>query len=335
MQLSSKLKDRHARTKRAWLAPLGALAPGILAFAAASYLSGCGSAASPRWAGTAPPETAPAETVRIERPVASNPQTPPPNVSPPPVAARPPAATPPQTGKPAAVGPSEIVVAVPGLTPLARSGPYRIGVGDELQLSLPYEPGYGAINVIVRPDGMVTAPLLQDVRAAGLTPTQLDTLLLAEYAKILRHPVLTVAVNRIANNQVYVMGEVIVPGPVDINGSISLLQLIGKAGGIKATGTWKSVVVLHRMEGNKVAARRVNLKRIMEGRPDAPDLQLSPTDVAYVPRTFIAKLDDFVDQYVTHFAGELTSAYLRGWEIVEPSRFFLGTTRTTDTTTGR
>jgi polysaccharide biosynthesis/export protein PslD len=218
-------------------------------------------------------------------------------------------------------GPAEAEVQVPGLVP--SGGGYRIGVGDELTISLPYEREIAPTKAVVRPDGMITAPLLQEVRAAGRTPAELDSVLLLGYSSILRYPAATVAVSHLARNEVYILGEVNVSGGVEIPGSISLVQLIAKAGGVRTSGTLKSVVLLRRGSGDRVLARRVNVARILEGEPDAPDVPLMANDIVFVPRSFIGKLNLFVERYITNLINPITSGYIKGWEVLSPDRFFV------------
>jgi len=304
---------RHLRTRRS---PWPARASGGAWWASCALLAlalqGCGSAASPRWAGARPEEApAPPDTETVRGPAAQTP-VPPPSAP----VARPPA----PPGKPGEVGPAEVVVEVPTLVPAGGEG-YRIGVGDELTIDMPVDRELST-SVVVRPDGMITPPMLQEVRAAGRTTAELDSVMTGVYATYYRHPVVTVGVKKVAANQVYIMGEVPSPGATEIPGSMSLLQLIAKSGGVKTSGTLKSVVLLRRGPGHQVVARRVNVARILEGRPDAPDVALVPTDIVYVPRSFIGKLDLFVDQYINGIVMPVTGGYLRGWEIVQPDRFF-------------
>lgn len=284
-------------------------------------LAGCGSAASPRWAGArvddAPAvEAAPVAATQPLPPVVSAPDAPPP--APSAAGTADPARPVVQPGSTA----SEVQFQLPALAPVGPGYGYRIGVGDEISVAVPYEPTYTSNNVMVRPDGMISTALVQDVRAAGRTASELDSVLQIEYGKQLRHPVVRTSVLKISNNVVYCIGEVASPITVDFGGGMTLLQLVARAGGIKHTGSEKSVLLLHREAGNQVIARRYNVGRIMDGRPDSPDVTLSPTDIVYVPRTFIAKLDQWVDDYVTQFVGAIAGGYLKGWEVIEPSRFF-------------
>ncbi len=312
--------------------PKAALA--VFAGFLALCLSGCGSAASPRWAGAVLEEaySDSSETVAVRPPERRAPTVPPvppvqplPNPVPPAGStSRPPVAAP--TGGPAVAPPGssqtpdEVEVPVPALVP-SNGSEYRIGIGDEIQVNLPFDATYSS-KAVVRRDGRITAPLLGDVLVAGHTPAEVDTALTRAYGRLYRYPVVTVSVEKVAANQVYIMGEVNLPGAVEIPGNMTLLQLIGKAGGVRTSGTLKSVILMRRGPGNVVIARRVNVNRIMEGREDSPDIQLAATDVAFVPRSFVGKLNLFVEQWVTGFVGPVANGYLRGWEVLQPDRFF-------------
>ena len=174
----------------------------------------------------------------------------------------------------------------------------------------------------MRPDGKATAPALGEIPAAGFTVAELDSLLHIAYLKVLRHPVLSVGVKKLGANTVYIFGEVGAPGAVEIIGNMSVVQLVARAGGPKPSGSLKSVVLLRRGAGSSVHARRVNVSRILEGRRDSPDLLLAPNDIVYVPRSFIGKLDLFVEHYLANLLIPTFATYLRGWEIADPNRFF-------------
>ena len=329
-----------------------------LIFMVAATLVGCGSAASPRWAGgqaDSPPEPAspgspapvPAGPPTQAPPVAVQPEThsPPPVAHPDPVGAtsEPPSHSSPDSSVPvrdslgsAAVivgqgAGGELVIRAPQLAPIGPGYGYRIGVGDEISVSVPFEPSYSVSTVLVRPDGMISTPLGQDIRAAGRTAAELDTALQVEYARTLRHPLVRVSVLRVSNNTAYCIGEVNSPVSTDMGGGMTVLQLIARAGGVKGTGNWKSVLLLHRIAGNQIVARTLRVDRMMEGDPNTPDVTLAPSDIVYVPRTFIAKLDQWVDQYLVQFIGSIAGSYLKGWEVVEPSRFFSSSTKTNAT----
>lgn len=94
---------------------------------------------------------------------------------------------------------------------------------------------------------------------------------------------------------VYVGGEVTTPGLVTFNGRLSLLSATVKAGGAKSTGQLDNVILLRDTGGAQPSLQRVNLSAVLSSKQ--ADIQLKPFDVVYVPKTRIAKMNQFVDQY--------------------------------------
>ena len=122
--------------------------------------------------------------------------------------------------------------------------PYRIQVGDMFDVKVYNNPDL-CENLVVRPDGRVSLLLANEVQAAGLTPAELGHVITGMYAKRLHNPEIAIIMRKFAGNRVYVGGEVNSPTEVLIEGSLTLLQAIYKAGGFKEeTAKLKSVVLL-------------------------------------------------------------------------------------------
>lgn len=94
---------------------------------------------------------------------------------------------------------------------------------------------------------------------------------------------------------VYVGGEVAQPGLVTFNGRLSLLSATVKAGGAKSTGRLDNVILLRDAGGGQPSLQRINLSAVLASKQ--ADIPLKPFDVVFVPKTRIAKVNQFVDQY--------------------------------------
>lgn len=192
------------------------------------------------------------------------------------------------------------VLARPGWTPPPpppRDGPgfaeYIIQAGDELEVKFRSQPKLNE-TLTVRPDGMITLQIVGDVMAAGRTPEELRHALMDAFRHTLKNPAIVVELKRFATNDVFVGGEVLLPGRIPISGQVTVLQAIILAGGFKDTANEKHVIV--RREGG--FSREINLKPAVRGHAGGQDMLLRPYDVIFVPKSPIAKVNLFMEQYI-------------------------------------
>lgn len=172
---------------------------------------------------------------------------------------------------------------------------YRLRVGDEIELKFFLSPELNQ-DVIVRPDGRISLQLLDDVAAVGLTPMELDRIVTEGYRTELRDPQITVILKKLAS-RVYVGGEVRQPRFVAHDGSLTALQAIFEAGGFADTAEPSSVILLRRLNGDKGMAAKLDLKKVMNAEEE--DIALMPSDTIFIPKSTIAEVNLFVEQYIT------------------------------------
>lgn len=174
---------------------------------------------------------------------------------------------------------------------------YRIQVGDQLDIKFFYNPELEE-QVTVRPDGRISLQLVREIMTAGLTPAELTDLLTKKYAKELKMPEVTVIVRSFGSQRVYVDGEVAKPGIVPLVGFVTVLQAISQAGGMKDAARRGEVIVIRHGTANKPIALTVNVERIIDGTDMRQDIALKPFDIVYVPKSPIANVNVWVDQYI-------------------------------------
>ncbi len=148
---------------------------------------------------------------------------------------------------------------------------YRIGNGDVLQISVWGEAELTK-TVTVRPDGKISLPLINEVTVAGLTSSAAQTALNQRFAQFIRNPQASVSVAEIHSNLVYVTGRVRRPGAYPLAGSLNVVQLIARAGGLADHAKQKHVYVLRQSGGSRV---NVNYKDVIEGRHGSHDVELT------------------------------------------------------------
>jgi protein involved in polysaccharide export with SLBB domain len=183
----------------------------------------------------------------------------------------------------------------------ARQAPqteYLIGVGDTLDIKFMYNPELNELAVPIRPDGRISLQLANDVKAAGLTPNQLRTVLAEKYSVELRKPEVAVIVRTFTGNKVFVDGEVLFPGLIEVKGSTTLMQALSQARGLRESARLSNIIVMRKDADGKAMSTNIDIRKIIDGTDLSQDIYLMPYDIVYVPKSNIANLNKFVDEYI-------------------------------------
>jgi len=166
--------------------------------------------------------------------------------------------------------------------PTPQPNGYIVGEADVLRINVWKQPEISQPSVVVRPDGMISVPLVGDVRVSGMSPSQIEETLAAELKKYVNEPRVTVTVAEVGSKTVYVAGEVQHPGAFPLVGPMDVLQLIAKAGGVTPYAHRKSVFVLRQINGKKEKVA-VNYSRVFRGKNPEQNINLLPGDTVVVP----------------------------------------------------
>ena len=164
------------------------------------------------------------------------------------------------------------------LTPEQRLT-YIIGVEDELQISVWREPELSTV-VVVRPDGMITLPLINDVKAVGLKTEELQNVLMDKLKSFVNEPQVTVIVRGIHSRKVYLVGEVGHQGTFSLNGDMTALELLAAAGGVGPFAKADSIYILREQNGKKIRIP-FHYKKAVAGKSE--NVTLQPGDLVVVP----------------------------------------------------
>jgi polysaccharide biosynthesis/export protein len=157
---------------------------------------------------------------------------------------------------------------------------YVIGVEDVLNVVFWKDKELSA-EVLVRPDGKISLPMLNDVSAAGMTPEQLAEAVKQVATKFVRDPGVTVIVKEIHSRKVYVIGEVTKPGTFPLASEMNVIQMIAEAGGFMETAK-KSDVVVVRNENGQERRYKVNYNDVVRGKNVGQNIRLLPGDTILV-----------------------------------------------------
>ena len=202
--------------------------------------------------------------------------------------------------------------------------PYRVAPGDLLDVSFGImldDKSLGATNVLVRPDGMISLNPIGDVRAAGLTTTELNEVLQEKYKTVYREPHVTIGVAKLAGNFVHVLGEVRAPGSYEMTPNATVLQAIARAGGATDGAAMGNVILMRRTGPNSLVARKIQANHAISYAQASQDPYLRRFDIVYVPKTTIAKVDLFVSQHIEKLLF-IPQGYIYGWQAFHMDRIF-------------
>jgi len=136
-------------------------------------------------------------------------------------------------------------------------------------------------SILVRPDGMISLPLLGDVLAAGLTPLQLANQIAADLKKFIQDPNVSVVISAIHSKVIYLLGEVGKKGPIEMTPGMTLLEAIASAGGLTDYANMKKIYILRDQDG-KHQKIPVHYKEALKGNSDL-NLVLQSGDTIVVP----------------------------------------------------
>ena len=164
----------------------------------------------------------------------------------------------------------------------ASSQDYEIGAGDILEITTWKEPDFTREEILVRLDGKITFPLLNDVQAAGLATLDLKRVIESGLKDYVSNPVVTVNVREPLSKRFYVLGEVRRTGEYPLVKHLTVLQAFALAGGFTEWASKKEIILL-RQEDGKEKIYRINYKDITKGKDFSQNLKLKTDDTIIVP----------------------------------------------------
>jgi polysaccharide export outer membrane protein len=158
---------------------------------------------------------------------------------------------------------------------------YVIGPEDALSVVFWRDKDMSA-DVVVRPDGKISLPLLNDVQAAGFTPEQLRAQLVKAASKFVEDPNATVVVKEIKSRKVFVTGNVAKPGTYPLGGEMNVLQLIAIAGGVLEYADTKNIVIM-RNDNGRQQSFKFNYNDVIRQKRVEQNILLKPGDTVVIP----------------------------------------------------
>lgn len=158
---------------------------------------------------------------------------------------------------------------------------YTVKPGDVLSISVWKEPDLQG-PVLVRPDGSFSFPLVGEVNARGKSVAELNKIVSDRLAKYIADAVVTVSVQEIKGNKVYVIGQVNRPGEFIVNPSVDVMQALSMAGGTTAFAALNDITILRRT-GSVQTALPFRYTDVIQGKRLEQNIELQSGDVVVVP----------------------------------------------------
>ncbi len=165
--------------------------------------------------------------------------------------------------------------------PDVKPSEYKVGESDVIRVNVWKEPEVSQ-TVVVRTDGNISMPLIDEVKVSGMTPLQIQDLIADKLKAFLTNPQVTVTVMEIHSKRAFITGEVPRPGAYSLNTETTVLQLIAQAGGLTPFAKRGDIVVL-RFENGKQQRLKFKYKDVVGGKNTQQNITLQPGDTVVVP----------------------------------------------------
>jgi polysaccharide export outer membrane protein len=178
------------------------------------------------------------------------------------------------------------VVKQPALPPADKPSEYRIGPGDTLQVFVWNQPEL-TVTVPVRPDGMISTPLIAGVPAEGKTATQLAADLEAALSEFVRNPKVSVMITGFVGayaDQIRVVGQAGEPQSLSYRANMSVLDVMIAVGGLAEFAAGNRAVIV-RQEGGQQLRIPVRLQDLLDDGDISANLPMKPGDVLIIPQS--------------------------------------------------
>jgi polysaccharide export outer membrane protein len=161
---------------------------------------------------------------------------------------------------------------------------YIIGNGDVLEITTWKEPDFSREEIIVRLDGKISLPLLDDIQAAGSTPSQLKLYIEKSLEKYVAKPNVTVTVRNAASQKFYILGEVVNTGEYPLVKDLTVLQAFAIAGGFTEWASKKEIILHRGVKGDsKGIVIQINYKKILRDKDFSQNVKIKANDTIIVP----------------------------------------------------
>lgn len=174
---------------------------------------------------------------------------------------------------------------------------YHIRKGDKLSIKFLYQPELSDAAMVVRPDGKISLPMIEELKAEGLTVRELKTALEKAYREILLDPEITVNLIEFVAPRVFIAGQVIKPGSYDLRAGQTLFQVVSLAGGFTREAHRKQILHARPINDHELKVVVVDITKLLKPGNDKLDILLQDGDYVYVPDSRMSKLSTILTAF--------------------------------------
>jgi protein involved in polysaccharide export with SLBB domain len=182
-----------------------------------------------------------------------------------------------------------------GATKPRPDAAYRVRSGDKLGVKFVYHPELSDAAVLVRPDGFISLPLVDDIRAAGLTTGELKAKIERAYAESLVDPVIVVSLVEYVAPRVFVGGQVSKPGSYELRQGQTVMQALIVAGGFTREAHRKTVLHARPAAGGNLKITVVDITKLLKPGGADRELALQDGDYVFVPDSKLSRFSQMAD----------------------------------------
>jgi polysaccharide biosynthesis/export protein len=181
--------------------------------------------------------------------------------------------------------------------PSQPASDYRIRKGDKLSIKFLYQPELSDAAMVVRPDGKISLPMIDELKAEGLTVRELKITLEKAYREILLDPEITVNVVEFVAPRVFVTGQVVKPGSYDLRAGQTLFQVVTLAGGFTREAHRKQILHARPINEREMKVVVVDVTKLLKPGNNKFDIVLQDGDYVYVPESKMSKLSNILNAF--------------------------------------
>jgi protein involved in polysaccharide export with SLBB domain len=179
----------------------------------------------------------------------------------------------------------------------ASQAAYRVKKGDKLSIRFLHQPELNEASVTVRPDGMITLQIVEEIRAEGLTAQELKKVIEKAYGETLLNPVVTVSIIEFVAARVFVSGQVAKPGSYDLRNGQTVWQAVALAGGFTREAHRKMVLHARPVGARTLKVTVVDLNQLLAPGSQEQDIQLEDGDYVFVPDSKLSRFSRIIEAF--------------------------------------
>ncbi|OGP09553.1 MAG: hypothetical protein A2X87_00035 [Deltaproteobacteria bacterium GWC2_42_51] len=173
----------------------------------------------------------------------------------------------------------------------AKVTEFVLGPGDEIEITV-YRNEDLNRKILIPPDGIISYPLIGEIKVGGTGITLVRRQLTEELNKYIINPQVSISVLTLRSQKIFVLGEVGRPGMFQINGPLDAVEAISMAGGLTLDANGKSVLLI-RGDMSKPEIKTLNIADFFKKGEFSENASLQKGDIIYVPSSYIASVDRF------------------------------------------